>query len=96
MARSSCAGERASCSAPPLAQWQSMLSAATTRPTSSTVSSMARYIAMAWSRPAIRSSLARDAGKYAEHQPPLRPEAPKPAISRSQTAMRSPGLALAR
>ena len=57
---------------------------------------MARYIAMAWSRPAIRSSLARDAGKYAEHQPPLRPEAPKPAISRSQTAMRSPGLALAR
>ena len=96
MARSSWAGERASCSAPPLAQWQSMLSAVTTRATSSTVSSMARYIAMAWSRPAIRSSLARDAGKYAEHQPPLRPEAPKPAISRSQTAMRSPGLALAR
>src|ERR1039458_7565704 len=46
--------------------------------------------------PPIRSSLARDAGKYAEPQPPLRPEAPNPAISRSQTAMRSPGLALAR
>ena len=76
-----------------MAQWQSMPSAAVTRPTSSTVSCMARYMATAARRPAIRSSLAREAGNSAEHQPPLRPEAPKPAISRSHTAIRSPGSA---
>ena len=48
---------------------------------------MARYMAIAASRPAIRSSLPSDAGNSAEHQPPFRPEAPKPAISRSQTAI---------
>ena len=61
-----------------------MPSAAATRPTSSTVACMARYMAMAASAPAIRSSLPSDAGNSAEHQPPLRPEAPNPAISRSQ------------
>ncbi len=95
-ARSSCAADRASWIVPPLAQWQSIPSAAATRPTSSTVSCMARYMATAGPRPAIRSSLARDAGNNAEHQPPLRPDAPNPAISRSRTAMRRPGWAVAR
>ena len=64
-----------------------MPSAAATFPTSSTVACMARYIAIAASRPAIRSSLPSEAGNRAEHQPPLRPEAPNPAMSRSQTAI---------
>ena len=79
-----------------MAQWQSMFSAAATRPTSSTVACMARYIATAASRPAIRVSLPSEAGNSAEHQPPLRPDAPKPAISASHTATRSPGCAVAR
>ena len=57
---------------------------------------MARCMAMALSRPAIRSSLDSEAGNRAEHQPPLRPEAPNPAISRSHITMRSPGSARAR
>ncbi len=81
---------------PPLAKWQSMPSAAATRPTSSTVSCMARCMAMAAGRPAIRSSFDSDDGNSAEHQPPLRPEAPNPAISRSHTTTRQPGLARAR
>ena len=81
---------------PPLAQWQSMPSAAATRPTSSTVCCIARYMAMAASRPAIRVSLASDAGNSAEHQPPLRPDAPNPAMFASQTATRRPGCAPAR
>ena len=73
-----------------------MPSAAATRPTSSTVSCMARCMAMAASRPAIRSSLFSEAGNRAEHQPPLRPDAPNPAISRSQTTTRRSGAVLVR
>jgi hypothetical protein len=54
---------------------------------------MARFMAIAASRPLIRASLLSDAGNRAEHQPPLRPEAPKPAISRSHTTTRSSGRA---
>jgi hypothetical protein len=50
-------------------------------------------MAIAASRPAIRSSLVSDAGNRAEHQPPLRPEAPNPAISASQTTTRRLGSA---
>ena len=57
---------------------------------------IARYMAMAASRPAILVSLASDAGNSAEHQPPLRPDAPNPAMFASQTATRRPGCALAR
>ena len=89
-------GERANWTVPPLAQWQSIPSSAATLPTSSTVCCIARYMAIADSRPAIRSSLASDAGNRAEHQPPLRPDAPKPAISRSQSTIRRPGSALFR
>ncbi len=96
VARSSCAGDRASCTVPPLAQWQSMPSAVTAAATSSTVCCIARCMAIAASRPAIRASLPSDAGNSAEHQPPLRPDAPNPAISRSQTAIRRPGSARAR
>ena len=73
-----------------------MPSAATTLPTSSTVSCMARYMAIAAFRPAILASFASDAGNNAEHQPPLRPDAPNPAISASHTAMRRLGCARAR
>ena len=41
--------------------------------------------------PAALSSVASDTLNSAEHQPPLRPDAPNPATSRSSTAMRSPG-----
>ena len=41
------------------------------------------------------ASQATDAGNSAEHQPPLRPLAPKPATSRSSTTMRSDGSARA-
>ena len=37
-----------------------------------------------------------EAGNSAEHQPPLRPDAPNPAISASSTAIRSAGSASAR
>ena len=39
---------------------------------------------------------ARGRGNSAEHQPPLRPDAPKPAVSASSTAIRSDGSASAR
>ncbi len=70
-----------------------MDSAAAARPTSSTVACMARYWAIAASRPAIRSSLPSEAGNSAEHQPPLRPDAPYPAICFSQITIRSDGSA---
>ena len=40
--------------------------------------------------------LGEQAGNSAEHQPPLRPEAPYPATSASSTAIRSDGSASAR
>jgi hypothetical protein len=52
-------------------------------------------IATAASKPCSRSSEPADRGNSAEHQPPLRPDAPNPAISRSSTAMRRPGSAFA-
>jgi hypothetical protein len=42
------------------------------------------------------ATFSRDAANSAEHQPPLRPDAPNPAISRSTTAIRSDGSARAR
>ena len=49
---------------------------------------------------ALRETFAKEGvmrvEKSAEHQPPLRPEAPKPAVSRSTMTMRSVGSALAR
>ncbi len=62
-------------------------------PTTSTVSCMARRIARMASVPYRRASAASDVANSAEHQPPLRPEAPKPATSRSSTATRSEGSA---
>jgi hypothetical protein len=78
-----------------------MPSADTTRPTSATVSCMADSIRTAPARPPVgpsaeRAILAADAGNSAEHQPPLRPEAPKPATSRSSTIVRRLGSARAR
>ncbi len=81
---------------PPLAQWQSMPSAAATAPTSSTVAKSARHRSTAARREETRATLSIEAGKSEEHQPPLRPEAPKPATSRSSTATRIVGSALTR
>ena len=80
---------------PPLAKWQSMPSLAAVAPTTSTVSCMARRMACMASRPCWRASAASEVAKSAEHQPPLRPDAPKPATSRSTTATRSEGSARA-
>jgi len=73
-----------------------MPSAAAARPTSSTEPTIARCIAIAGPRPCRRASVPIDWGKSAEHQPPLRPDAPNPAISFSSTAIRSVGSAVAR
>ncbi len=57
-------------------------------------------MARCWAMAAVRSLRAasddEDAGKSAEHHPPLRPEAPNPATSASHTAIRRPGSARAR
>ena len=46
-------------------------------------------------QPGLRVAVC-DAGNSAEHQPPLRPDAPNPAISASHTATRRPGWAVTR
>ncbi len=83
---------------PPLATWASMPSAAATRTTSSTVARIAACWASAPSRvpPSSRATDPSDFGKSAEHQPPLRPDAPYPATSASSTTIRSVGSASAR
>ena len=43
------------------------------------------------SRPCRRASAASEVAKRAEHHPPFRPEAPKPATSRSRTTTRKAG-----
>ena len=73
-----------------------MPSSATTRPTSSTVANMARCMAIAASRPNSSAIVPGEAAKKLEHQPPFRPEAPKPAISFSTMATRSDGSAFFR
>jgi len=72
-----------------------MPSAAASAPTARTVPSRARCMATAPSRPESLASRAHEVGNSAEHQPPLRPDAPKPATSRSSTAIRSDGSAFA-
>ena len=80
-------------SAPPLAHPQSISSRSTTVPTSSTVACIARAIASADPGPLARSTA--DGGPLGSptHHPPLRPDAPKPAVSRSSTTTRSDGSA---
>ena len=73
-----------------------MPSPATTLSISATVSFIAVCMRRAASRLVPAATLRRVAGKIAEHQPPLRPDAPKPTTSRSRTAIRSEGSALAR
>ena len=90
-ARTRCASLRTRFTEPPLANWQSMPSLAALAPTTSTVSSSALRIARMASSPCRRANVASDVANSAEHQPPLRPDAPKPATSRSTTAMRNAG-----
>ena len=70
---------------PPLAKWQSIPSAA--RRAAHLVDRLPAWPA-AWpsaaAGPCSRARRASEAAKRAEHQPPLRPEAPKPATSRLQ------------
>ncbi len=54
-------------------------------------STMARCMALAAARPHRRSSRSHVTGKRSLHQPPLRPLAPKPAISRSRSRTFSAG-----
>ena len=68
-----------------------MPSAAATRATSTTDARMAAYCSRAASAPTSSASVAALTGNSAEHQPPLRPEAPNPATSCSSTATRSDG-----
>jgi hypothetical protein len=84
-ARASWALLRASTMVPPLAKWQSIPSTSATRPTSSTDARIAASCASP-----------SDVGNRAEHHPPLRPDAPKPATSASTTTIRSDGSASAR
>ena len=57
---------------------------------------MAAYCSRAASAPASSARVAAVTGNSAEHQPPLRPEAPNPATSCSSSAMRSAGSASCR
>ncbi len=92
-ARTSCAGVRASATVPPFTQSHAISSSATTAPTSSIVARIAARIDAAAAGPCRRASAAAPAGNSAEHHPPLRPLAPKPATSRSTTVTRRPGSA---
>ena len=83
----------ASTTVPPRWYWASIPSAAATRPTSRTVSCIARCWRSAASGPPRPARVDHEVGNRALHQPPLRPEAPKPATSCSSTAIRSPGSA---
>ena len=58
---------------------------------SSMPSTMARCIALAAARPRWRSRRSHVTGKRSLHQPPLRPLAPNPAMSRSSTRTESDG-----
>ena len=73
-----------------------MPSAAITRPISVTVAFIACCIRRASFRVLVAAILRIVAGKIAEHQPPFRPDAPKPITSASRTAMRNEGSARAR
>jgi hypothetical protein len=60
------------------------------------VSFIARWNAIVASRPCRAARAVSELGSSAEHQPPLRPEAPYPAICRSSTTIRSDGSRAAR
>ncbi len=89
---------RASAMVPPLAKPMSSRSSSATRPTSSTDARIAACIAAAAARsdPGRSARADVDAGNSAEHQPPLRPDAPNPAVSASSTTTRSVGSARSR
>ena len=95
-ARSRCASFLARDTEPPLAKWHSIPSATALVPTTSTLSCMAVRMARMAATPCRRAKATSEAGNSEEHQPPLRPDAPKPATSRSTTATRSVGSADAR
>ena len=96
LARSSCTVVRAREIVPPLRKWQSMPSCAAMRPTSSTVSNIARWRSIAACRDDEAATASSEVGKSADAQPPLRPLAPKPAVCDSSTTMRRPGSATLR
>ena len=96
IARSICTGVRMRATVPPLRKWQSTPSASATLPTSSTVSNIASISDTAASRDDDAATFDIAVGNSAEAQPPLRPLAPKPAVSASSTTMRSDGSAFAR
>ena len=91
--RRSSSGVWAACSDPPLWKSHAMPSAATTRPTSSTVASIARCSAATASRPLRRAQRSRSPDTSPSTQPPLRPDAPNPAVSASSTTTSSSGAA---
>ena len=92
--RASWAGVRASTTVPPWWNPHSMPSAATTRP--DLADGLLHGQALGRARARDRTGASRVASETlnsAEHQPPLRPDAPNPTTSRSRTAMRRPGSA---
>ena len=82
----------ATVSEPPLTKSQSMPSRAQAAPTSSTVSWAARSSAAIAASPAA-ARWREPVETSPSTQPPLRPEAPKPATSRSRTTTASDGSA---
>jgi hypothetical protein len=73
-----------------------MPSARATASTSSTVASAARCQATAASRELSAAIVSQLNGSRFDSHPPLRPDAPKPAKSRSRTTIRSDGSRRAR
>ena len=81
---------------PPLTKPQSICSCATRSPIQSTDSHVARSAWRTASAPLCLAHSSATPAMPAETQPPLRPDAPKPATSRSITRTRSDGSASSR
>ncbi len=74
-------------SSPPLWKPASIPASAQTRPTSSTASYVACWVRVAASIPCNVASRPIEMLRSGAHQAPFRPDAPKPAISRSTTTI---------
>ncbi len=94
--RSACAGERATCSTPLSRMSASMPSRPATAITSCTESRTAERIDASPASPATAAYARGLPGSSLDSQPPLRPEAPKPANSASTSRMSSVGSAACR
>ncbi len=91
--RASWAALRATISTPSLTRSASIPSSLQTEMISSIAPCMPRCSAITESRPWVLAIWSRLPAKWSETQPPLRPDAPNPANSRSRTTISASGRA---